>query len=200
MIKTYPPSQPYEEASFRALTDALLPASHYGMSVHEYIVYALNHYVTIQQQLFQLTVPLAYPTAQMLDSAAAQLAYTNQVQASSHQSFPGGGMFSRLSREDRVKTLSALERLEVDLYLLPAPFQNNAGLVKFVTDALNRFSHFGFYSEWPAYGSTRLNPPEYRHLEYFPAGWQQAGYPGVSLGYREFRGFLLKMRREEDDA
>lgn len=75
-------------------------------------------------------------------------------------------MFSCLSRRDRIRTLSALENLNIDLYVLPSPFQNNAGLVKNVTDALNRFSMLGYYSEWPAYGSTRLRPPSERRLEF----------------------------------
>ncbi|WP_163971098.1 hypothetical protein [Oceanobacillus halotolerans] len=108
-------------------------------------------------------------------------------------------MFSHLSRKDRIQTLAALENLEIDLFLLPSPFQNNAGLVKYVTDALNRFSMFGYYSEWLAYGSTRLYPPNHRQLEFFPFSWQQVGYPGVSLGYRDFRGFLLLMGRNEGE-
>lgn len=191
------------QASFQALTDALLPPAnqleyhvHFNerdMGVHEYIIYSLNHYISIQQQLHHCVVPLAYPTALMLDVAATQLVNAHQAQASSQSLFPGGGMFSYLSRKDRVRTLSTLENLDIDLYLLPSPFQNNAGMVKFVTDALNRFSFFGYYSEWPAYGSTRLFPPNDRRLEFFPPGWQQVGYPGVSLGYRDFRGFLLTM-------
>ncbi|QKY70653.1 hypothetical protein [Lentibacillus sp. CBA3610] len=187
-------------ASFQALTDALVPSvqeangfPYTDMGVHDYIIYALDHYVSVQQQLHHFTIPLSYPTAIMLDAAATQLVMTHQAQAYSQSLFPGGRMFSCLSREDRIRTLSALENLEVDLYLLPSPFQNNAGMVKHVTDALNRFSMFGYYSEWSAYGSTRLCPPEDRCLEWFPLSWQQVGYPGVSLGYRDFRGFLITM-------
>ncbi|MFD1361306.1 hypothetical protein [Lentibacillus salinarum] len=189
-------------ANFQALTDALLPSAQHGyvppfrdtdMCVHEYIIYALDHNISIQQQLHHHIVPLAYPTAIMLDTAATQLVYAYQAQAYSQSLFAGGGMFSYLSRKDRIRTLAALENLAVDLYVLPSPFQNNAGLVKFVTDALNRFSLFGYYSEWPAYGSTRLCPPDDRRLEFFPLTWQQVDYPGVSLGYRDFRGFLMTM-------
>ncbi|WP_158701756.1 hypothetical protein [Lentibacillus sp. Marseille-P4043] len=168
------------------------------MGVHNYVIYGLNHYISIQQQLHHTVVPLAYPTALMLDVAATQLVKRHQKQALPQSLFPGGGMFSHLSRKDRVVTLSALEELDIDLYSLPSPFQNNAGMVKYVTDALNRLSLFGYYSEWSAYGSTRLNPPSNRRLEFFPLSWQQIGYPGVSLGYRDFRGFLLKMGRNED--
>ncbi|MGY0694228.1 hypothetical protein ACW2QC_15855 [Virgibacillus sp. FSP13] len=189
------------QASFRALTDALLPPANQheppfieqDMGVHNYVIYGLNHYISIQQQLYHTVIPLAYPTAQMLDVAATQLVNRHQKQAFPQCFFPGGGMFSYLSRKDRILTLSTLEELDIDLYLLPSPFQNNAGMVKYVTDALNRLSLFGYYSEWPAYGSTRLYPPSNRRLEFFPLSWQQIGYPGVSLGYRDFRGFLLRM-------
>ncbi|MFD2759830.1 hypothetical protein [Lentibacillus juripiscarius] len=197
------------QASFQALTDALLPSTNQpgheplfyaeDMGVHEYIIYSLNHYISIQQQLHHTVIPLAYPTAIMLDVAATQLVNAHQAQAFPQSLFPGGRMFSHLSRKDRIRTLSALENLKIDLFVLPSPFQNNAGLVKNVTDALNRLSLFGYYSEWPAYGSTRLNQPNHRCLEFFPWSWQQVGYPGVSLGYRDFRGFLLLMGRNEGE-
>lgn len=207
MIRFHTHYQAYVRASFRALTDALLPstpqrgyASLRGVSdmgVHEYIIYALDHYISIQQQLYHNVVPLSYATARMLDAAATQLVHTHQARPFPQSLFPGGHMFSHLSRQDRIRTLAALENLDIDLYLLPSPYQNNGGLVKHVTDALNRFSMFGYYSEWPAYGSTRLYPPNNRRLEFFPWSWQQVSYPGVSLGYRDFRGFLLKMGRGE---
>lgn len=53
-----------------------------------------------------------------------------------------------------------------------------------VIPSLNRLAMMGYYSEWPGYGSTRLNPPGQRILEYYPASWEQIGYPGPSLGYR----------------
>jgi hypothetical protein len=196
--------QEYVEANFQALTDALLPsANQFGfgsifesddLQAHKYVMDGLDHYITIQQQLGQRAVPLAYPTAMMLDIAATQLVNTHQLQQPYPQPiYSGGGMFSRLTRIDRLQTLTALENLDIDLYLLPFPFQNNGGMVTHVTDALNRFSMFGFYSEWPAYGTTRSYPPNDRRLEFFPPGWQQAGYPGVALGYRDFRGFLFTM-------
>lgn len=202
IISLYHQSPEYLQATFRSLTDALLPATlqpvYYGthdsrsdMGIHEYIIYALDHSISIQQQFHHTVVTLSYPTAMMLDIAATQLVNSHQLQPSSQNMFPGGGMFSRLTRKDRIRTLAVLENLNLDLYLLPSPYQNNAGLIKYVTDALNRFAMFGYYSEWPAYGSTRLYPPDQRRLEFFPLNWQQIGYPGVSLGYRDFRGVLV---------
>ena len=196
-------------ATFQALTNTLVPATneydypHYFNStdrnVHEYVIYCLNHYISVQQQLHHTIIPLAYPTAIMLDAAAMQLVNARQSTPYGQSPFPGGGILSHLSRLDRIRTLSALENLDIDLFLLPTPYQNNAGLIKYVVDALNRFSLFGYYSEWPAYGSTRLFPPNNRRLEFFPLSWLEVGYPGVSFGYRDFRGFLLTMAEARDE-
>lgn len=198
-------SQAYIEATFQALTDAILPSTpQYGneypysasdMGVYQYVIYSLDHYISIQRQLYHTVIPLAYPTAMMLDAAAMQLVNTHHVHPSPQSFFPGGQMFSCLSRQDRIRVLATLENLNLDLYLLPSPYQNNGGLIKHMTDALNRFSMLGYYSEWPAYGSTRLLPPENRRLEFFPLNWQLVGYPGVSLGYRDFRGFILSYKQ-----
>ncbi|MCM3714113.1 gluconate 2-dehydrogenase subunit 3 family protein [Alkalihalobacillus oceani] len=209
IIKLSTPFHEYVCETFQALTDALVPQTppmQHGsyfidsdMNVHEYVIHALNHEITIQQQFFLTPIPLAYPTALMLDSAAAQLIAAGQLQTPSKKS-NARGAFSSLLREDRIRVLAALEELSVDVNSLPSPYTNNAGMVKYVTDALNRLSLFGYYSEWSAYGTTRLLPPDKRRLQFFPLSWQQVGYPGVSLGYRDFRGFLMKMPRNEENA
>ena len=47
----------------------------------------------------------------------------------------------------------------------------------------------GYYSEWSGYGSTRLDEPNQRKLEYYPISWKQVGYPGPSLGYHALRSY-----------
>ncbi len=47
----------------------------------------------------------------------------------------------------------------------------------------------GYYSEWSGYGTTRLNKPNQRILEYNPISWKQVGYPGPSLGYHALRAY-----------
>lgn len=89
IISTYTQSQVYTQASFRALIDALLPSSYEqynyestnNMEVHEYIMYSLDHDISIQQPLHHTIVPLSYPTAKMLDIAATQLMNTYQAQS-----------------------------------------------------------------------------------------------------------------------
>jgi hypothetical protein len=52
-----------------------------------------------------------------------------------------------------------------------------------ITSSLNRYTMMGFYSEWFGYGTTRLNPPNERKLEFDPISWEQIGYPGPSFSY-----------------
>lgn len=197
----------YTEMTFKALVDAILPITRLDskitggqpqsyrasdLQIHQYVMFALDHYITVQQQLFQTRIPLSYPTALMLDIAASFLPHLSNETQTKNQ-----GLFATLSKKDRIRTLSLLENIEIDLYLLPNPYHNNAGLVQYMADALNRLTMLGFYSEWAAYGKTRDEPPQVRQLQYFPIGWMEAQYPGVSYGYRDFRGFLLKMGRTE---
>ena len=65
-------------------------------------------------------------------------------------------------------------------------FQDNPGFI-LSNSTLNRFTMMGYYSEWSGYGSTRLDAPGQRRLEYYPLSWDQVGYPGPSLGYRALR-------------
>lgn len=200
----------YVRENFYALTDALLPSvdvkgeqvpavvsDYTDLDVHSYLIDALDNYVSVQMQLNQKTLVLSYPTALMLDIAATELLRSNRITDSFYPTFEVERTFAYISKTNRLKTLTALENLEIDLFLLPNPFKNDGGLVKHVVDALNRFALFGFYSEWSAYGSTRFLPPQARQLEFFPWSWKQVGYPGVAYGYRDFRGFLLKMGRNE---
>jgi len=186
-------SQQHTQATFQALVDAIVPrtprlAEEYGriqyygaldLYTDEYLIMSLNHYY----------IPLAKPTAQMLDVAAEQLVLIRgNERLLDFSMYPGGGTFAALAPSDRFRALTLLEQLQVNLTNLPIPFQDNPELVLSITFALNRFTLMGYYSEWSGYGSTRLDTPNQRILEYFPLNWQQVGYPGPSLGYRALRG------------
>lgn len=199
----------YTVATFRALVEAIVPPSPefsaFGaekavgavdLHVHEYMIWELDHTLALLFGLHLTAFPLSAPTAMLLNAGAAQFISTGQATKSPHYAVLAGGPFSALSRSDRIRTLEMLEKLNVDLGSLPPPYQNDGGLIKFMVDYLNRATMFGFYSEWSAYGSTRLETPVKRVLEYFPLSWAQVGYPGVSLGYRALRGFLLTIKRD----
>ncbi|WP_373232702.1 hypothetical protein [Cohnella sp.] len=200
---------PYTLATFMALVDTIVPNTPemavFGseqtigaveLGVHEYMIWELDHTLTLVLGYYPEVVPLAAPTAGMLNAGAIQLVASGQAQYSPQVAVSGGVPFAALSPMDRIRTMAILENLQVDLGTLPPPYRDDGGLVKFIVDYLNRGTMFGNYSEWPAYGTTRLNTPTQRRLQYFPIGWRQVGYPGVSIGYRALLGFKLTIVRE----
>ena len=64
--------------------------------------------------------------------------------------------------------------------------------------SLNRLTMMGYYSEWFGYGSTRLEEPNQRVLEFSPSSWTQVGYPGPSFSYRTDVMEYYKRRAEHE--
>ena len=175
--------------TFQAFVDALIPTTpglaeeygqvqYYGASeldTYEYIIMILNYY----------DIPLAKPTAEMLDIAADQLIFQqgNEEQLN-YLLYPGGGTFAALAPNDRFRALTLLDQLNVNLSYLPMPFTDDPGLVLSTISTLNQIALMGYYSEWNGYGTTRLESPNLRVLEFYPLSWNQVGYPGPSLAYR----------------
>lgn len=198
----------YIKSTFQALVQAIIPphfrdkdslgtvqvAGALELHVYEYLIWILEHSIAlpVKAQLNLMdnkSMPKA--TAELLDAGAAQLILTGQILYPLNvNAFPGGGLFAALSPIDRLRAITLIERLEINLETLSIPYKNNPWLVRNMMDVLNELPMFGQYSEWTAYGTTRLFPPEYRRVEYFPPGWFQTQYPGPSFGYRDFRGFL----------
>lgn len=197
------------QATFQALVDAVLPA---GASpacaapaeqavatgspcIDQYIIWELEHSVPIREkrQLALIHSSLAKATAALLDAGAMQLIETGQAEcmAAGVSSFLDGGPFAALTRVDRLRAMTLLEQLNLDLQELPLPFRNNPAYIRNVVSALNQLTLFGYYSEWSAYGTTRLYPPDDRRLACFPCSWREVGYPGPAYGYRELPGFSL---------
>lgn len=204
---------PHTLATFRALVEAIVPntpalavygaeqaAGAVDLHVHEYMIWELDHSLALFLGTHLTIVPLSASTGQLLNAGAVQLIASGQAKQAPNHALWGSSPYSALSPVDRILVLAMLEELRVDLGLLPPPYKDDGGLIKFIIDYLNRGTMFGFYSEWPAYGSTRLETPTARRLEYFPIGWQQTGYPGVSLGYRANRGYLLTIVREGGES
>lgn len=206
----------HTRATFQALVHAIIPDAFWiaisgviqrigilDLKVYEYIIWTLDHSLTIpiKQQLNLIHTSMSKSTAQLLDAAATQLVWSGQVKYPLDVcTFLGGGSFAALLRGDRLRVLALLDGLKIDLGSLPVPYQNNPGLIRNMMDVLNQLTMFGFYSEWSAYGTTRLLPPDYRRMECFPIGWIQAGYPGPAFGYRDFRGFLVDFPHKEGSS
>ncbi|MDF2962968.1 MAG: hypothetical protein K0S39_4703 [Paenibacillus sp.] len=197
-------------ATFQALVDAVIPemltcsgtlAVHpvpgaVNLFIHEYLIRDLDLSHTPQSAVES---SLSKSTAHLLDRGADQLIQTGQaVHPLNAGAFPGGGLFAALSRYDRLRAITLLDRLQTDLQTLPLPYQNNPGLIRVMMNSVNQLTLFGYYCEWYGYGTTRLCPPDYRRLECYPPSWGLVGYPGPAFGYRDFRGFVIRFPNREE--
>ncbi|AFH59330.1 hypothetical protein ACVNS2_01110 [Paenibacillus caseinilyticus] len=197
---------PYVRVTFQALLEAVLPVTYrtppgtgsdlipvpggVELKLHEYLIRELDHSQFQPVNAPDGLPPLSRSTAQMLDLGAEQY-IRRGLALPLTEGFPGGGQFTRLAPIDRLLTLELIDRLEIPLGELSLPFKNNPGLVQTMVNSFTQLPYFGYYCEWYGYGTTRFAPPADRRLQFAPPGWQLAGYPGPSFGYREFRGFLL---------
>ena len=192
MMKYQKDSLRRTQETFQAYVDAVIPrtpglAEEFGriqffgaLNLHtdEYVTLSLNYYY----------IPMAEPTAEMLDVAAERLVIMDGNKSLVNFSrFMGGSAFAAIDHSDRFRAITLLEQLNIYLADLPIPFQGNSELILYTTSSLNRFTMMGYYSEWSGYGSTRLETPNQRKLEHHPLSWKQIGYPGPSLGYRVLR-------------
>lgn len=203
-------TDPHTIATFKALVEAIIPyTANYGplqaagaveLLTYEYMIWEMDHSLSVHLGLNLTSVPLAAPTAHLLDAGAIQLIISGRAKDFQTAPVGGEGPFSTLSHADRFRALAILEQGAVDPGYLPEIYQYDLGFVQFIVDYLNRSTMFGYYSEWSAYGTTRLNYPDQRRLEQFPLSWIQVGYPGVSLGYRDYRGNLATIIREGGDS
>ncbi|MFD1513363.1 hypothetical protein [Halomarina rubra] len=112
----------------------------------------------------------------------------NEDPVSANEQFPGGGTFTKLSREDRLRCLWTIVDGSIidDLDELLSPFVPDLGILKYVVMAVNGLHGFGYYTEWGGYGTTKTATPNEREMQ-TPAGEvqsrQQSGYPGPADGY-----------------
>lgn len=173
--------------TYQALVDAIIPQTpilayeygriqYYGaldLQVEQFVIYELERY----------PVPMALPTAQILDAAA--------VLWRRKQRYYGPVSFAALPPIERLSVLSMLRQESEDPEILEIISQVDPGLWRSAISMLDTYTLMGYYSEWSGYGTTKLNPPERRMLEFKPLSWLQIGYPGPSLGYRALRNTTL---------
>lgn len=191
--------------TFKALVDAIIPENKALIgrqgsvefsgalkhNIHEYQIWELNHSFAQTVLKMNFNVPLAKPTAKMLNKAAEQLIKNggNKELVNSNV-LHEAGEFAALSPSDRLQAIELLEQLKVNSLTLPVPFWNNQGMVLSAIGTAMMLSTIGYYSGWSGYGSTSLKTPEERTIEHFPMSWNEIGYPGPSKGYHKFRGYL----------
>jgi hypothetical protein len=206
----------YIRSTFQALVHAIIPP-HYRnkdlfgtvqvagaqeLHVYEYVIWILEHSISlpVKEQLNLVNGSMSKATAELLDAGAVQLIQTGQILYPLNVTeFSSGGPFTTLSKVDRLRAITLIERLNINLENLSIPYKSNPELVRDMMDVINELTLFGHYSEWTAYGTTRLFSPEYRRVEHFPHGWYLTGYPGPSFGYRDFRGFLATYKHKKVD-
>lgn len=199
-------SSSHTRATFKALNDAMIPASPDGAEkqepvhssapsehrIDEYQIYTLNH--SLLQIILKLVIKvhLAGPTAKLLDKAASRLISDGGNNKPVNPAIlENTGPFAALAPYDRLRAVFFLEQINVSPLRLPFLFFNNPGLVLSVTSTLIMLTTIGYYSGWTGYGSTSLQRPEKRMREHFPESWKQIGYPGPSTGYHGCRGCLF---------
>jgi hypothetical protein len=175
------------ENTFQALVDAILPrtpllAQEYGriqyygaldQQIDQFLIYELNQY----------PIPMAAPTAEILNMAAALWRR--------NMGYYGPVSFAMLSPIERFSALGMLLQQVGNPAMLELISQENPELSISAISMLDTYTLMGYYSEWYGYGTTRLKPPDERTLEFTPLSWEQVGYPGPSLGYRALRGTIL---------
>lgn len=139
----------------------------------EYLILTLN----------SLYTPMAIPVAEVLDIASEQLIMVDGYRIL----YPAGITFVELSTSDRFRTIILLKQNQEYFIDLLSPSEKDPEYLLSIISNLNRYIMMGYYSEWFGYGTTRLNAPDQRKLEFYPPSWKQVGYPGPSLGYRALR-------------
>lgn len=150
-------------------------------------------------------IPLAIPVARVLDIAAVKLLSRNLNESelsidrmislkpdniSMTKFIAAAGPFSMLSRNDRLRAISVLDELEIEL----APSENvlfelDAGLVG---QLVVGFTEMIYYSEWQGYDEF-MQPPSKRVHPNNPSAvqsWRQTQYPGFADGYAVLRGYV----------
>ncbi|SFE96715.1 hypothetical protein [Alteribacillus iranensis] len=190
-------------ATFMAFVDAIIPSTLGALDLRldEYVIWSLDHYVSLEVDWGVERLPLSIPVSQLLDVAALQLLAEGRANSPLDlTTYPLGGPFSSLAPTDRIWAIDLLEQDKVDLEHMPAPFRNNSGLVKNIVSALHQMVLFGYYSDWFSYGATRLANPEDRRVERKEIVWNQTKYPGPSYAYRAFRGYLVKSFQEGGES
>lgn len=198
----------YIHTTFQSLVQAIIPPTHImkktlgpvpvpgalEFKVYKYIIWILEHSIALPVKTKMNVRSMAKSTAELLDHGAVQLIQSRQnIYPLYINKFACGGQFSQLSMIDRLRAITLIERLEINLEDLSPPYQNNPRLIRLMMDVLNQLTMFGFYSEWTAYGTTAQFSPEYRIVDNYPFGWFLSRYPGPSFAYRDFRGFLAFM-------
>ncbi len=166
-----PYSMQYFLNTYMAFVEAIIPwspelAEEYG-EIQYYGAIDSFTYEYLILSLFQLGgASLVRSTAEILDVAAKELVYRGGNEYTFNVASEVA--FSALTPTDRLSALQIMKEQEISLF--------HADI--YDVDRLIGLTMMGYYSEWFGYGSTRLEEPSQRVMEFRPISWEQVGYPG----------------------
>lgn len=175
------------EETITAFVDTVIPRTpnlalkygnvmYYGavdLQINEYMIMMLNYFY----------IPMADITAKLLDFFAYQLYNNDNTQNIIYiYNFNRPGVFLSLSPDERLRSLQLLDYLSIYFSVLLLQYQGYPGIMNIIS-SLDRYTVRGYYSEWFGYGSTKLEKPRNRVLQFHPISWEQVGYPGPSFTY-----------------
>jgi hypothetical protein len=134
------------------------------------------------------TMPMAPVVATLLELAAVELVVRRRGEdglESPDERF-SRGVFSRLSREDRLRAVGLLEDEGTLARLADRLDSASLGEVRYLAGSLQVLVAFTYYSGAAEEGEGR------------PLGWRQSGYPGPAEGYAVGRGYELEAFEENE--
>lgn len=192
----------HTRGTFTALVDAILPETpeladrgdeHVpggrAVGLEDTVIERVNNFLETHgaAEVVGDAVPLAPAVATLLDIAAVELLVRRRSEDGLNTPEEGfsRGIFSRLSREDRLRALRLLEDEGVVASLADRYDSAALGTVQFLASSLPILIEFVYYSELTG-------------EEGASQGWQQTGYPGPADGYAVGIDYELEEFEEND--
>lgn len=135
------------------------------------------------------SVPLAPAVATLLDIASVELLVRRRSEDGLNDppSEFSRGVFSRLSREDRLRALRLLEEEGLFARLADRYDAASLGAIQFLASSMPILVEFVYYSEATAEEQAERS-----------LGWRQADYPGPADGYPVMLGYELEEFEENE--
>lgn len=162
-------ADPHTEATFRAVADAMIPATPelaeelgeehepgaLAVEVEKFLIQSFNSYFPTTPATEDRNARGAEAVATVLDEAASELLARGENEEEPDPTrFPAGGTFASLAPKDRFRAIDLVERRE---FTLDSPtgegdaldlLTDYPGAVEFAMVGLNSFTLVGYYTEW----------------------------------------------------
>lgn len=192
----------HTHGTFTALVDAIVPETPeladrgeehvpggLAVGLEEAVIERVNSFLETHGMAEVLgdAVPLAPAVATLLDIAAIELLVRRRSEdgLNAPEEDFSRGIFSRLSREDRLRALRLLEDEGAVARLADRYDSAALGAVQFLASSLPILVEFVYYSEITGEeGASR--------------GWQQTDYPGPAEGYAVGMGYEIEEFEENE--